>query len=234
MIFNGYDFSEYLRVNPTRRMNPPVTVKSKTVQGRDGSVFMRSQLDPLPIPVHVRLNVRSHGHRQIAKLRRKLTSWLVTGQPAKLVLPDEPDLYYMAMLTNSAELSNLWSTGAADLEFTAYDPVAYGTERRASVGASAVLPVGGTYETWPTFDLTATSAAKVKVLDYDTGAFVMTSAAAASGAHVVVDMQEQTIRVNGNLAAIDLSSDFFALNPGDNSIRITGATGTASWIERWV
>ena len=234
MIFNGHDFSEYLRVNPTRRMNPPMTDKTKTVPGRDGAVFMRSQLEPLTIPVHVRLNVRSHGHRQIAKLRRKLTAWLVTSQPEKLVLPDEPDLYYMAKLTNSAELSNLWSTGAADLEFTAYDPIAYGAERTAPVGTSSVLDIGGTYETWPTFDLTASSASKIKVLNYGTGAFVATSANVASGAHVAIDMQNQTIRVNTNLAAIDLSSDFFALEPGRNTVRITGATGTASWIERWV
>ena len=234
MIFNGFDFSEYLRVNPTRRMNPPIKDITKTAQGRDGAVFMSTTLDPLPIPVHVRLNVPAYNHQQIAKIRRLIASKLITDKPEKLVLPDEPDLYYMAKLTNSDELTNLWSTGAADLEFTAYDPVAYGVERRASVGASTVLSIGGTYETWPTFDLTASSATKVKVLDYDTGEFVMMSTSASTGARIVIDMKGQTIRLNGNLAAIDLSSDFFALRPGKNDIRITGATGTASWIERWV
>lgn len=234
MIFNGFDFSEYLRVNPTRRMNPPIKDITKTAQGRDGAVFMSTSLDPLPIPVHVRLNVPTYKHQQIAKIRRLITSKLITDKPEKLVLPDEPDLYYMAKLTNSDELTNLWSTGAADLEFTAYDPVAYGAQRSAPVGASTVFSVGGTYKTWPTFDLTASSVTRVKVLNYATGEFVMMSANAASGTRIVVDMQNQTIRINGNLAAIDLSSDFFALRPGKNDIRITGATGTASWIERWV
>lgn len=234
MIFNGHDFGEYLRVNPTRRMNPPASDKTKTVQGRDGAVFMRSQLEPLTISVHARLYVRSHGHRQIARLRRKIASWLVTDEPAKLVLPDEPDLYYMAKLTNSAELSNLWNTGSADLEFTAYDPVAYGAERTSQVGASSALDVGGTYRTWPTFDLTASSGARVKVLDRNTGRYVMTDAAIESGARVVVDMQGQVVRVNGNRAVVDLSSDFFDLAPGRHVVDVAGASGTASWTERWV
>lgn len=233
MIFNGFDFSEYLRVNPTRRMNPPIKDITKTAQGRDGAVFMGTSFDPLPIPVHVRLNVPTYKHQQIAKIRRLITSKLITDKPEKLVLPDEPDLYYMAKLTNSDD-TNLWSTGAAELEFTAYDPAAYGAQRKAQVGASTVLSVGGTYKTWPTFDLVASSATRVKVLNYATGEFVMMSASASAGARIVIDMQNQTIRVNGNLSAIDISSDFFELQPGKNDIRITGATGTASWIERWV
>lgn len=234
MIFNGYDFSEYLRVNPTRRLAAPIDTITKSVPGMDGDIFMRAQLKPLVIPVRVRLNLPSMDHRNVALIRRKITSKLVTAKPAKLILPDEPDLHYIAKLTGASDLTNLWSTGSADLEFTAFEPVAYGRERTSVVGPSTTLNVGGTWQTKPTFALTATTAGKVKVLNADTQEFVLLHANVATGAKVTIDMQAQTVRVNSNLAVVDVSSDFFALAPGENDIRITGATGSITWTERWI
>lgn len=234
MIFNGYDFNQFLRVNPTRKLAADVDTITKNVPGCDGEIFMRAQLKPLVIPVRVRLNIPSVDSRSVAFARRQITARLITPKPAMLILPDEPDLRYLAKLTNASELTNLWSTGSADIEFTAFDPVAYGHEHTAKLGSSTVISVGGTWQTKPTLDLTATTAGKVKILNSGTQEFVLLHANVATGAKIIIDMQAQTVRVNSNLAVVDVSSDFFALAPGQNDLRITGATGTAIWTERWI
>jgi|LAHU01.1.fsa_nt_gb predicted phage tail component-like protein len=236
MRFNGHDLSEYLRINPTRDIMPPYDVVTQDVPGGQGSIYIRTQLNARKIPVSARLALPPMGHRSVALIRHKLESMLMTDGPAPLYLDDEPDIYYMAQLTSPGELTNLWYTGSADLEFTAYDPIAYGADRNKAVssGGTASFSVGGNSPTWPKFTGTATGAA-VQVKNVDTGQLVKTVNAITSGASVTVDMSEASpsVRVNGNLVPVAVTSDYFSLSPGTARVYVYGASGTLSWTERW-
>lgn len=235
MVFDGYDFEALLRVNPTRRLAPPVTDQTVEVPGRPGAVFMRQQIDPLPIPVHAELRGRQRDHRDVAALRRLISSLLVRDEPCRLTLPDEPGLAYEAKLTDPGELDSLWITGEADLTFTAYDPIAYGQAREAALANGTThVETGGTWPSSPTLTLTATGSGYVRVTDVGSGSYVLLAQSAASGATVTIDMAAQTAKVNGSLAAIDTSSDFFDLDPTGASIKVQYASGSMEWEERWL
>lgn len=223
-----------MEVNPTEYLAPTITDYTMSADGRDGAIYVRSKIEPKVIPVFCRLRLSSDlTYEELSRIRREIRGALATDEPQKLILPNDPGIYYMAKCTSADELSSLWANGYCNLEFTCYDPAGYGAEITKNVGASTTINVSGTYRTYPVFDLTAASATRVTVTNYDTGAFVRMAENSAAGAHVVIDMAEETIRQNTNLRDIDPMSDFFPLSPGPNDIRITGATGTCTYIERW-
>lgn len=235
MIFDGKDLGRWLRVNPTRAMTPKVRVETEEVPGRDGSVFRAGTLEPLDIRVAVRLAIDATDHRQVARVRRLVSAALVTDGPRELVLPDEPELAYMAMLTDSGDLDNLWWTGGCEIGFTAFDPVAYGARRsrRLAVGASS-FGVSGTWPTGPVFEAVGAGAA-VQVSDVATGAYVRTAAPVPAGSKVVVDCGARRTTVGGAPVAVTLGSDYFELDPPTARVSVAGCQSPeVSWRERWV
>lgn len=235
MKFNGVDFSQWMRCGATRRMAPPM--ENVTVESGSGigETFARRKLKPLVISTFCRLALgRDVDPCRVAAERRRIASLLVTDSPAALVLDDEPDKHYMAMASNLDELSSLGPSGSFRLEFTAYDPIAYGKRVRRDVGASQVVLVDGTYETYPTFELVARSSPRPRVTHVGSGGHVELGQVAHGGATVVVDMGAESATVNGNPCPVTLDSDFFALEPGLNEILVTGAEGVMTWTERWL
>lgn len=234
MQFNGVNFDRWLKTNPTLSLVPTIIDYWQDLDGRDGAQFVRTRLDKLVISVFARLQLSSFAtYEEIAKTRREIRAALVTNEPKKLIL-DEPDKYYMAKLTNAAALSNLWANGSCELEFTAYDPIAYGATKTVKVGENTTISVKGTWKTRPVFDLRGTAEAPVKVENLTTHEYVLMEANASEGSHIVIDMAEETTRQNTNLSTIDITSDYFALLPGENDIQITNATGTCTYTERWL
>ena len=47
-------------------------------------------------------------------------------------------------------------------------------------------------------------------------------------------MGEEQVTVNGQNQAVTYDSDYFALQPGRNSLRLSSGTGTIEWDERHV
>lgn len=237
MIFNGTDFSQWMRCGATRRIAPPVENVTTEDASGVGASLSRRKLQPLVIPVLCRLTLgRGKPKDEVATIRRRIAAALMPDSPALLVLDDEPERGYMAVVSSMDDLSSLGPSGSFRVEFTAYDPIAYGNDSSADASPAMSVMVDGTFETRPVFRLksTAGGSSRVKVANHGTGAFVQLDAAANQGATVVIDMDAETVTVNGNLCPVTLSSDFFALSPGLNDIRVTGATGTVEWTERWL
>lgn len=231
--FAGSDLTDDLWVNPTRSLGLPVEDVSVKVPGRPGERFVRSELQPLDIQLHVRLRGDDPSYEAVARLRRRITSVLVTDEPQPLVLPDEPTVYYMAKLTEPGELDTLWHTGSADLTFRAFDPIAYGQERDDEVEAGTPMVfVEGTYETRPVFLLTADGGQVA--LEDDEGNRVELVDEVEAGKPVVIDMDARTVTVDGEAVPIVLGSRYWPFRPGRNDITVTGAHGTVEWQERWV
>lgn len=237
MIFNGVDFSQWMRCGAKRRMAPEfecVTFENGTGVGE---TFARRKVRPLVIPVICRLTLgRWNTVEQVATVRRRIASMLVTDAPARLVLDDEPDRYYMAIATNLDELSSLKCSGSFELEFTAHDPIAYGMNRESDVSGQTTLMVDGTHETYPVFRLESTAGpgGHVKVMDVESGLHVELEPGIQAGSLVTIDMGSETTRVNGNLWPITLASDYFPLHVGLAKVSVAGAAGTVKWTERWL
>lgn len=231
--FGGHDLTDDVWVNPTRSVGLASEDVTVTVPGRPGERFVRQELRPLTIPCHIRLRGSDPDHEAVAKLRRKLTAILVTEDVQPLVLPDEPTLYYLAKLTTPGELDKLWHTGSADLEFTAYDPIAYGQEGDELLGnGTTMVFTEGTWETRPVIRLEA-DGGQVSVANQLDQKLTI-DAECEQGQAIVIDMEARTTTVDGEYAPIVLSTDsYFPLQPGRNDITVTGAHGAVYWQERW-
>lgn len=231
--FNDVNLSRWMRANPTRRFAPTITAKTVEVPGADGGYFLSATMDPLTISVDVRLTGDNPDHRAVGLDRRMIAAALITDEPKKLILPDEQQLYYLAMLTNASELDTLWHTGGCTLEFTAYDPIAYGQEHTVELASgNNTVVIGGTHKTYPVFELKSTNG-YVKVTK-DNLDYVKLTATAAKDATVTIDTQNQVSRINTNNSAVDLESDYFSLEPGEHEITLENATGSLVYKERWV
>lgn len=231
--FAGVKLNQWLRANPDRSVMPKVT--HATAQLVDKEIHLRTNLDALDIPVKLQLRTRIKDHRGLARFRRKLRGIFYTAAPAKLILPDDPEVYYMASVADATDLDNLWDTGSCTITFRCFDPVAFGDHKTQTLTSGLnTIEVGGTWKTYPSFTLRA-SGNNVKIENVDTGDYVQVGATTSSGATVTIDMDgEGVVRVNTNLSAVVLGSVFFTLSPGTNTIRLTNATGAAEWDERWL
>lgn len=232
-MFNGVMFSQYVTAYPVRNIVPNMT--HMTAEAMDRQIHLRTKLEPIDIPVKLELRIRETDPVELARLRRLLRSVLYTSKPAKLVLPDDPEVYYMASVVSGDDLDNLWNTGSCTVTFRAFDGVAYGDHKEREIKAGInTIEVGGTWKTYPVMTLKAAGNG-VKIENVDTGEYIELDSTTTSGSLVTVDMDgEGIVHVNNNLSPIKLGSIFFPLMPGTNRIRITNANGTIEWDERWL
>ncbi|MEG2932716.1 MAG: phage tail family protein [Gordonibacter sp.] len=235
MIFNDYDFSPYLRCNPTRSVLPPINVKATEVSNKDGDIFETATLGSMTIEVSARLCYR--GNEQPMEVRRKLAAMLYSTTPAKLVLDDDPTRYYAAILGGESQLDNLWRTGKADLTFICNDPIAYGASVSIDIRGVLDLSVGGTYKSYPT--ITAVPAANTsywRITETTSGDYIQINHAFNGTQTVVIDCENQSATLDGASAGIDvvLASNFFALAPGHTSLKTSSGAATVAYIERWL
>ena len=103
------------------------------------------------------------------------------------------------------------------------------------MGYSTSLVVGGSYETRPVVTCKpGGSVSYIRLTNMDTGEYVQITAALTSSSTVVIDMAEEQVTINGANAAVTYESDYFALQPGRNSLRLSSGTGTIEWTERHI
>ena len=231
-VFGEKNLAPLLRANPERSIAPEQTHNTADVQ--DGEIHLRTQLEPFDISVFLQLRTRKKHPSDLAELRRKLRGIFYSKEPKKLILPDDPDVYYMASVSDASELSNLWNTGSCTITFHVYDPKAYGRHLTHSLVAGLnEIHNEATAETYPVFNIRSTGG-KVKVEHVTSGKYVELDATAASGSTVVINMDDEQATINTNRSAVTLASDFFPLEPGSNQIRVTNGSGTIEWSERWL
>jgi|GEM_PF-698842 len=236
MIYNGFDFAPWFDTRlVTRSLLPEYEIATRDVPGQPGSRFMRAELKPLTIDVAAAWRARPAD--DMAALRRLMASRLLCLKEAELWLDDERHLglRYMAVLTSPGALDTLWHTGEATLTFTAYDPVAYGAEGRATVSGTSGVQAGGTFRTYPTVTVRpGGSTSALRLTNMGTGEFVQIDKAVTASSAVVIDMAAPQATVDGSPAPVTFESDFFPLEPGANSLKLSSGTATVQWTERYV
>lgn len=231
MTFNGTDLGTWLDCNPSRPIAPETEVYTIDIPGADGARFNTTRLRPLTIGVNVRLRPFEGG---IAELRHLLAALLITDEPKPLTTPDDPTRYHLAILSGKSDLSVLWTTGKANLEFLAPDPVAYGQNREIVMTTSKTVHVGGTYRTSPIIEAHPAKGTYYRISLTNTGEYVQIDRAFSGTETVLIDCSKQQATVNGTNAKVTLASDYFTLTPGKNSLTANSGTAEVSWTERWL
>ena len=212
----------------------PVVPDTMAVPGRAGALLVSGRIPPRLVQVRLFMDARFRpGTNGLADIRHRVYSALCSTAGGTLQLPDEPELEYRdAVCTDAGAWSSLFEDGQGEVVFTLLDPVAYG---RARSEAGAAFGVGGSWPTWPTFELTAAAGSAAQVGCGDV--FVRVEYAFAGGEIVRIDCETEGVAIDGADARADvtLASDFFPLSPGSCELSFTGcSTHAASFRERWL
>ena len=113
--------------------------------------------------------------------------------------------------------------------------MAYGAEGRATVSGTSGVQVGGTFRTYPTVTVRPDgSTSALRLTNMGTGEFVQIDKAVTASSAVVIDMAAPQATVDGSPAPVTFESDFFPLEPGANSLKLSSGTATVQWTERYV
>lgn len=236
IVFCGHDLSDICSAQVVERVAHAVVPTSVTVPGRAGALLVAGRVPVQDVRVRLFLDPGyKPGGAGVSELRHRLRAWLCSTLGGTLVLPDDPELeYHDAVLTAAGEWSQLFEDGRGDLVFTLFDPVAYGAERTET---GTAFEVGGTWATWPVFELVASGGDAVGVYDAATGRRVMVQRPFSDGEVVIIDCASEGVMVDGvdARAHVTMDSDFLALVPGSCELGFVGCSShTVGFRERWL
>ncbi len=234
IVYNGIDLSEWCTAEVIEKVALPIVPETMVVPGRAGALLVSGRI--LPRLVRVRLFMDAGfrpGTNGLADIRHRVYSALCSTAGGTLRLPDEPEYEYRdAVCTDAGVWSSLFEDGQGEVTFALLDPVAYG---RARSETDTSFEVGGSWPTWPTFELVASSGTAIQVSN---GSELVRIEHAFSGGEAVrVDCESEGVTIDGVDARADvtLASDFFPLTPGDRDLSFSGCSShVTSFHERWL
>ena len=236
MIFNGHDFKDlFIIARKSRDILPDITNITQQAPGMAGAHFVREEIGPRYLGVEVTIEDTT---RQDLRLKiLEASSKLKTAEPKPLEFKDEGLIYY-AKLDGGTELNEILEMGEGTLNFICPNPYKHGEE--ATEGIGNAFNNEGTYTPFILFfELTgATESLEIelngnKVMelidDYQEGDTI----------EINTSKENRSIKKNGenNKEALTIDSNFMDLEPGENTINITGATvtgGQVAYTKRWL
>lgn len=234
LVFNGHDLGALMSVSSvSRSVAPSYNFTQTTVAGHNGAYVVNGGLEVLEIDVIG--NLRAHNIEHVTRQRRLLASMLQTSDVAKLILPDEIDKYYMAYYKGGADLSRNAHRPQVTLTFLCPDPVAFGQEREQTITTTqTVVNAGGTYKSYPTITATPASGQTYwQIMNVTTGEFVKVFANFTGAQTITLDTEKQRAIINKSDVAVDINSDFFAIE-GAQTLKVSSGSATMTWCERWL
>lgn len=234
IVYNGIDLSEWCSAEVIERVALPVVPDTMVVPGRAGALLVSSRIPPRLVRVRLFMDAGFRpGTNGLADIRHRVYSALCSTAGGTLRLPDEPELEYRdAVCTGAGSWSSLFEDGQGEVLFTLLDPVAYG-RARSETGTS--FEVGGSWPTWPAFELVASAGSAVQVGCGD--AIVRVEHAFSGGEVALIDCETVGVAVDGidARAEVTLASDFFSLSPGRCELSFSGCSAhVTAFNERWL
>ena len=237
LIFDGHSFDELFYYG-----NPELTILSSNAkyaqsENRNGSLFIGKTWANSQVSVAIAAIGTADERRNAFST---LGMWLDVDEPKKLVLPDTPDRYYMAVPNGSLDITRYCDSETASVTFDIVDPIAYGREVTVTVpsGGSVTFNVGGTYKTRPKITAGAfrNQTSGLYGLTLGSDGFVHVATGSDSERSVFIDCENRICIVNSATGMITLDSDWLELTPGSHTLTMDNGTGaaTVTFHERWL
>lgn len=212
---------------------PPKTVNMETMQR--GAAYAGYQFGARPIKVSINVGARS---RQASlEAVRLLAGWAHSEMPMPLVLPHEPDKYYLAICTGMSDKTFQGTFVVVDVSFLASDPHAYDlAPSTASFGAA--FSVGGTAPIQPLLTITASKNVTDARFVLDTDQYIQLRGTIKKNEVVALDCAARTVKIGSQLrpTLLDyIETRWFVLSPGTHAITSTAAgTSEILWHNAWL
>lgn len=233
IVFDGHDFSGFTTCAVDESAHAVVPT-AKVVPGRAGLLLLNSRIPPRVLRVKLFLDPKYKPDAGgMSGLRHRIYGWLAATGGAVLKVPGDPALeWHDAVCTGASDWTSLEEDASCELEFTCFDPIAYGATRNE---AGTEFEVGGTWPTWPSFMLVASAGSAVQVACG--GEVVRVEHAFSGGETVAIDCASEAVTIDGADARADvtLASDFFRLDVGGVELAFSGcASHAVAFRERWL
>lgn len=131
--FNGIS-KPYVHVtlDTNRPMWAPVEREIIEVSGRPGGILRNTKVKPRSLVT----NMTIKDVDDLQKAKEEIAEWLITDKPAPLVMPDEPDRTYYAVLDGTGQLDEFYKFGKGTITFTCPDPYKHGAEQSFIIDGS--------------------------------------------------------------------------------------------------
>lgn len=124
-IFNGIDFSNYIKVTKvTRPIMAPQSLSVTNIEGRSGSTLHRKTSSSFSIPIEFYLK-ETNGKNLRGQLR-ELAGLLDSDVPGRLIFKDENDKFINAIISENLDFEEILKTkGNGAITFFCADPYWY-------------------------------------------------------------------------------------------------------------
>ncbi|MFL6556472.1 MAG: distal tail protein Dit, partial [Bacillus sp. (in: firmicutes)] len=153
ITYAGMELSQYFYIqNIQRSILPPREISLLTVPARHGSYFTGARYGVRKIDIE--LTVLATTPTEYMETLRFLAFCLDIEEPSELVISDEADKFYYAILSGETDMTNeLMTLGKGTLSFICPDPFAYSTEAKTIVPSANMFMFAnnGTTATFPKF-----------------------------------------------------------------------------------
>ncbi|MDQ0273004.1 distal tail protein Dit [Cytobacillus purgationiresistens] len=124
--YGGKHSSEFgiLITNIERPVLPNIQSKTVSLPTKHGIHYVGSQFDFLEINFEILLS--EHSMKRLQETRRNIAAWLNPAKGAlQLIIDDETDKYYVAVLSGESSLEQILTHGRGEISFLIPDPYAY-------------------------------------------------------------------------------------------------------------
>lgn len=241
LTYDGHDLSTMFICGDPQMTILNATPNTVDLVGRNGSAFIGMKYGNSTVTFTV---VASGTALERRNAFSTLGAWLDVTEPKRLVLPDTPDRYYLAVPSGGVELQRALNGEAAQLVFELVDPVAYGINENSVFSynnSSITITVGGTAATdinirtstgyWSRPDATT----GLWGFATESGEFSHLAIGTTGDISGSINSEQRRCTVNANPRTLTLDSVWLRLAPGEHTITRDYGSGrfTVSWHDRW-
>lgn len=153
VIFNESELNEYLIVNDVRRgIGSSRVNKLVNISGANGSSFVNQAIDSKVIEIDFTLK------SDLINKRERLADILSAKNPRRLILEDEPNIFYLAIVDGDVNVSENHYLGKGTITFLIPDGISHAIVPKyfnlETEGTSKLFKInnGGTYKSRPSFE----------------------------------------------------------------------------------
>lgn len=128
--FNGISLPSYIKVKEiSNPVLPSISQNTVKVSGKPGLISFKNEIDSKIITVTV--SIIADSPSDLRSKVRSFAAWLYSDKPQKLILANDPTVYYMAQVSGDTNLDEILKVGQGEIQFICHDPFAYGLQEKA-------------------------------------------------------------------------------------------------------
>lgn len=234
IAYDGVRLADYFIVRGVdMSMLPPVTANSIEIDGKPGAWF--TGLNYGARDVIVRLGILNATRKSLEALEAWLRGAAIVGKSTPRKLELGGGYYVNAVLVGASEIAKNGRWTTTEVTFKCFDPYIYGQTHELTLksGANQVL-ILGRVPVAPVFTVKSTSSSSIDIQNNATGQLVRVPQPGTTQ-NIVVDMKLHKCTLSGAYKAVDPSvSDFWVLEPGEQTVNIKSGSGTMVYTEAYL